>query len=494
VNYLDKTDRSDRIDGTDRLCRMSGSMKLCFSYKYILLLLFGVGVLGGVMVRGQVEGPRSPSMPTIAPRRTAPAVLREAQAESSFVDASEAYELAGGADDFLAARADLVSAASDFLEVDLDRMTLTLYEAGEPVTTLTVLSKGRDGSWWETPTGEYRALSKVTNLYSSIGDVWMPWSVQFYGNFLIHGWPYYDDGTPVPEGYSGGCVRLSSEDAERVFRFAERGMPIVVFDGESVTSVLPELTPFREDIGVPSLTARAAYVTDLDTGEVVLDRGSTDVLPIASLTKLMTTTVASEVMYLGRSVVIAADMLTDTVQSYPLTVGARYRLFDLLYPALMQSSNGAARALRSFFDEERFVREMNAKAVSLAMDDTTFSDLSGVDGGNVSTLRDMAKLSRYIMEKRGFLFSIARGEEYRVFEDNAFFGLRNYNEFVDDPRLVGVKNGESRAAGQTLLTVWRLRDASGYERTLMMGVLGSADREADVENILAWLEEGFGLQ
>ena len=80
---------------------------------------------------------------------------------------------------------------------------------------------------------------------------------------------------------------------------------------------------------MPALTARAAYVTDLDTGEVVLDRGSTDVLPIASLTKLMTTPVASEVMYLGRSVVIAADMLTDTVQSYPLTVGARYRLFDL---------------------------------------------------------------------------------------------------------------------------------------------------------------------
>jgi serine-type D-Ala-D-Ala endopeptidase (penicillin-binding protein 7) len=453
---------------------------------HFLILVF-VGLWGGVTVR-LVEEQQAAAVAALPPVVYGPASLSDVFIDGGHLGSGGEQQL------FFDRRAQLLQAREDFVEVDLQRMTLTLYRGGEALRTFPVLSKGRDGSWWETPTGLYSVRAKSSNLYSTIGDVWMPWSVQFYGNFLIHGWPYYPGGAPVPQGYSGGCVRLSSEDAEVVFGFARPDMPILVFDRESEPAPLPTLVMAPDAPGIPLLSGAAAFATDLDTGAVLVDLRSRDVLPVASLVKLMTVTVASEILYLGRYVTVSSDMVRDGIQSHPLAVGESYRLFDLLYPALMKSSNGAARALRGFFSESAFVSQMNEKAMSLGMRDTVFVDSSGVGSGNVSTLRDMAKLAKYILDKRVFLFSISRGEEYRVFSGNAFPGIRNYNEFVLDDRLIGVKNGFTRAAGETLLTVWQLRDTHEHERHIMIAVLGSDDRERDVRAIRAWLGASFGLQ
>jgi hypothetical protein len=114
------------------------------------------------------------------------------------------------------------------LVADLSGMTLTLYDQGVATATYPILSKGRKGTPWETPGGVYQVLSKEKTHFSSLGHVFMPWSMQFYGNFFIHGWPYDADGNDVPRGYSGGCIRLSTPDAEQVYAFAERGTSVIV--------------------------------------------------------------------------------------------------------------------------------------------------------------------------------------------------------------------------------------------------------------------------
>src|SRR5262249_18797262 len=161
-------------------------------------------------------------------------------------------------------------------------MKLYLYDNGFAVATYDIKSKGKKGSRWETPTGLYSVETKEENHFSSIGQVNMPYSMEFFGNFFIHGWPTEPDGTPVPEGYSGGCIRLSTDDAEKVFNFADRSTPIFVWNGDTASS-----TPFAvTNKPMPKISAKAFLVADIQSGKVYAEKDAQEALPIASLTKL----------------------------------------------------------------------------------------------------------------------------------------------------------------------------------------------------------------
>ena len=383
---------------------------------------------------------------------------------------------------------------NSFVFIDLKRMELTLFEHGNATATFPVLTKGKEGSWWETPTGEYTASVKTQNHFSSIGRVWMPWSIQFYGNFFIHGWPYYEGGEPVAQTYSGGCIRLASEDAEKVFRFVSRGMPILIEENGEASEIPAALVPVAAASPVPAISAEAFLVADMSGENILLERNSAEALPVASLVKLMTGVVASELIYLDRSITIAPSMLTAAVQSFDMKPGDRFRAYDLLFPLLMRSSNGAAAALAAFTGQELFLRNMNAKAVSLGMASTHFADTSGISDENISTARDLAKLTEYIIEKRHFLFGISRGANFLQFDASPLSSIENFNEFASRPSIFGVKNGETLAAKQTMLSVWLLRDESGMARKVMVVVLGSDVRGDDTEKLLAWTKQSFSLK
>tara|TARA_Y100000310_G_scaffold342130_1_gene443911 strand:+ start:750 stop:2189 length:1440 start_codon:yes stop_codon:yes gene_type:complete len=396
---------------------------------------------------------------------------------------------------FLAQRSEYLRTKSDFIEIDLRTMKLTLYDKGRASTTVRVLSKGKDRSWWETPTGNYKVLGKSLNGYSSIGDVWMPYSIQFYGNYLVHGWPHYNDGTPVPQGYSGGCVRLSDESARIVYDFATQEMPVLVLEDEDQEH-FGTLVAKPTNTSLPAISAKAFLVIDLASGETLLQKRAEEKLSIASLTKLMTGVVAHEVIYLGRSIKVAPQMLASISQVFSPVTGERYMGIDLLYPLLMQSSNHSAKVLASFIGEETFVQNMNAKAASLEMTDTQFADTSGISAGNISTAYDLTKLLQYIYYKRPFLFDITKGVAFenvgllKIGETIPVDKLRNFNEFVNEPDLIGVKNGETTAARQTLATAWEMNTAQGK---VPMGiiVLGSEDRKSDTGVLLQWVKDNF---
>ena len=86
----------------------------------------------------------------------------------------------------------------------------------------------RDFGKFATPTGSFAALAKEKNHFSSIGKVWMPWSIQFHGDYFIHGWPEYQDGTLVAPGYSRGCVRLGTNDAKELWEWIKIGTEIII--------------------------------------------------------------------------------------------------------------------------------------------------------------------------------------------------------------------------------------------------------------------------
>ena len=232
---------------------------------------------------------------------------------------------------FESVKSRFLSEGASFIEVDLSRMVLRGYEKGERVLEATLVSKGKEGSWWETPAGLYNIQSKEQRHYSSFGHVYMPWSMQFQGNFFIHGWPHDTDGTPVREGYSGGCVRLSNEEAAKVFEHARVGMPVLVYESAPESGVVN--VPMYE-YKKPELSATAYLAVDLNNNFVFAEASSSEPQPIASLTKLMTALVAVEYINVEREVIIDSSMIAST--SIPrLRPGSKASVLDLLSLLLM---------------------------------------------------------------------------------------------------------------------------------------------------------------
>lgn len=418
-----------------------------------------------------------------------------AQSQVSFTDAGEM--VFPDEQKFLSQKEENILNKENFIEINLRTMRLALYENGNQIKEVTIFSKGKDGSWWETPTGNYKVLGKEINHFSSIGKVWMPYSVQFYGNYFIHGATYYDGGAPVSANYSGGCVRLSNEDAKAVFNFAQNNMAVLVLEDKE-TEHFGSLIPKAENAFLSPISAKAFLISNLSSGETILEKNADEKLPIASLTKLVTAVIAHELVYLGRSIKVTPQTLANVYQIFQVSAGNYYSGFDLLYPLLMQSSNEAAKALAAFLGEQNFVRNMNVKATSIGMGDTSFSDASGISAENISTARDISKLLQYIYYKRRFIFDISKGKEFesvgliKLGDTINIRDLKNFNEFAREPDLIGMKNGETSAAGQTIATAWSIHTLQG-DVPIGIIVLDSKDRAKDTGSLLEWLKNNYEI-
>ena len=301
----------------------------------------------------------------------------------------------------------------------------------------------------------------------------------------------------MQKGYSGGCIRLSNEDAKIMYEFVQVGMPVLVLEAHE-EHAFGALAPKAIEAPLPAIGAKSFLIADLASGETIVEKRADEKLPVASLTKLMTAVVAHEVIYLGRSIRVTPGMLASVAQIFHPAVGERYVGVDLLYPLLMQSSNDSANVLAGFLGDTTFVRNMNTKASSLGMVDTQFADPSGISDQNISTTNDLVKLLQYIYYKRPFLFDISKGIAFenvgllKIGDTIPVADLKNVNEFISDPDLIGIKNGQTAAARQTMASVWNLHTEKGDVPVAII-VLGSEDRKADTEALLRWLKANFAL-
>lgn len=380
----------------------------------------------------------------------------------------------------------LIEEEADFVEGDLESMTLKVYKSGELIKEAKILSKGKDGSWWETPAGVYEIQGKEKTHFSSFGDVYMPWSMPFQGNFFVHGWPYYPGGEPVAAGYSGGCIRLSTEDAKAVFDLVQVGMPILVHDADFSSD------NFKYSFRTPQISAESYLAADLQNNFVFIEKNSRQIRPIASLVKLVTALVATEYINIENKILIGEDALVPTSKPR-LRAGSEVSVYNLLFPLLLESSNEAAEAIADTLGSERFFGLMNKKAEALGMKDTKLTDASGVDAGNVSTAEDLFVLSKYLYNNRSFILKISSGKlETSAYGESIFKGLENYNVFSGYPEFVGGKVGDSSAAGETLLSVFEL-DIKGAKRPIAIILLGSTEKEADAKALFDYVKVNYGL-
>jgi D-alanyl-D-alanine endopeptidase (penicillin-binding protein 7) len=150
------------------------------------------------------------------------------------------------------------------------------------------------------------------------------------------------------------------------------------------------------DPAMLELASVHAAVADLESGEVLYRKNADRMVPIASITKVMT---AMVVLDSGADLdewieIVAREHAAPNNAYTRLRIGSQARRSDLLQIALMASENHAAYVLARHHPGgfDAFVEAMNARARSLAMDDTTFVGPSGLSLGNRSTADDLVKM------------------------------------------------------------------------------------------------------
>jgi D-alanyl-D-alanine carboxypeptidase/lipoprotein-anchoring transpeptidase ErfK/SrfK len=365
---------------------------------------------------------------------------------------------------------------------DLKEMRIHTYKKGIHIESSPILSKGKKGSRWETPSGLYQIATKEKNHFSSIGSVNMPYSMQFFGNFFIHGWPTHRDGSPVPRGYSGGCIRLDTDDANKIFKFAKRGTKVLIVNS-APSNHKKKLT--MSNLRSPLVTADAYIIADIHTGEIYAQKNIDKVRPIASVTKLITALVANAVIRYNAQVPIIAGNPISPNDYRGIHKGTKIKAMDTVYPLLMESNNAVAHALAHHYGYNNFITKMRQMTEAMHMQNTTIEDPSGISPRNKSTVRDLFRLAQYIYYNSQFVLNVTRQKAHVVHGHGYHYKVINHNHFADNKNFIGGKTGYTPQAKQTMLSIFDT-EISGEKYTVAVIILGSSKRKKDVSILYNW--------
>ncbi len=243
--------------------------------------------------------------------------------------------------------------------VNLAAMTITLNNGTATVAVYPLLSKGKPGSYYETIGGVYESDYKVPLHFSSIGHVYMPYSVHVFGNYFIHGVPYYPDGTPVSSTYSGGCIRLADAHAKIIYNFIDKGTPIIIT---------------RDDLASfdPTVTSSSTMTS-------------------IAMTNYMVATISLEALTQDNEIMSPSGEITTRRK--------------LLPGLLKEDASDVARLYAHSIGKDNFINLMNQKGEALGLMNTHFTD---VDSPVITTYEDYMRFMTYITTYKSYLRTIAK--------------------------------------------------------------------------------------
>ena len=246
------------------------------------------------------------------------------------------------------------------------------------------------------------------------------------------------------------------------------------------------------------LQSSVALVVDQETDEVLFSKNAEAVLPIASITKLMTALVIADAQLpLDEVLTVTQDDVRATSGANMrsrLTPGTRLSRGDLLHLALMSSENRAAHVLGRTYPGglPAFVGAMNAKAELLAMSDTRYVEPTGLSSDNRSSAQDLSRLVRAASE-HPVIREYSTAPEAAIPVGRRMVQFRNTNGLVRNPEweILLQKTGYISAAGRCVVMQAQLAG-----RQLIMVLLDSAGkytRIADAERLRHWLVNSSAL-
>lgn len=262
----------------------------------------------------------------------------------------------------------------------------------------------------------------------------------------------------------------------------------------------PPAASTQEASAEPKLSAKAAVLVDVASGQVLYAREADAPREPASLTKIMTALLTVEAGDLDRTVTVSQHAAETGEASANLEAGDQLHLRDLLVAALLPSANDASVAIAEAVDgsESAFVQRMNARARELGLTQTHFVNPNGLPAaGHMSSARDLAEMAREALTHEEFRRTVALEKANLTFRRPKAKGPET-REVVTTNRLLrrghpehwaradGVKTGYTRAAGRCLCAS---ATQDGWQ--LLTVVLGCEDSWADARALLGWGFAGY---
>ena len=230
------------------------------------------------------------------------------------------------------------------------------------------------------------------------------------------------------------------------------------------------------------ITADAYIVKDLTTNKTVVSHNADTLVPIASLSKLVTAVVARKLIADNDRITISRQIIDTYGNTAQFRAGETFLASDLLFPLLMVSSNDAAEAFAQSYGRAQFIAAMNNFTQSIGAYRSYFADPSGLSPDNRSTATDLAIILDWI-----------RKNDPTILETTALKSktVRNHtwvnpSHFLNWSTYYGGKNGYTPEAALTSAAIFIF----GAQKAMYAVVtLGSEARDADVVKLLAKIKQ-----
>ncbi|SEL50729.1 D-alanyl-D-alanine endopeptidase [Nitrosovibrio tenuis] len=245
-----------------------------------------------------------------------------------------------------------------------------------------------------------------------------------------------------------------------------------------------------------NLRSQAALILDAEHGRILFHKNADAIMPIASITKLMTAIVVLDANLPLTDQIFIEDGDVDILKNTRsrLRVGSSLSRRDMLRLALMSSENRAAAALGRTYPGGigAFVEAMNRKAFELGMGNSYFVDSTGLNSANVSTARDLAKLVD-AAEDYDIIREFSTTAKHAVIfgDEDRSLQFVNSNNLVSSSNWdIGVsKTGFLSEAGRCL--VMQAKITGKPVIIVLLDSWGKNTRLGDANRIKKWMETGF---
>jgi serine-type D-Ala-D-Ala endopeptidase (penicillin-binding protein 7) len=307
---------------------------------------------------------------------------------------------------------------------------------------------------------------------------------------------------PVVKGKSAQLARGTKSTKSTKSAKVAKAARAARLAAAAVTPAEPPRVSLGQAIGLHAVSDAAelrssvALVVDSRTGKTLFEKNAQAVLPIASITKLMTAMVVLDAKQpMGEPLEISsADVDLEKNSRSRLRTGSVLNRGELLQLALMASENRAANALGRYYPggTDAFVAAMNRKAKAIQMEDSQFFDATGLSSRNMSNARDLVQLV-----KRAGDYPVIRqfstASELTVDTGFRMISFKNTNRLIENPdwQISLSKTGYISEAGNCLVMHTRVNDQPVV--MVFLDAVGRYTRFADALRLRNYLEGGDKL-
>lgn len=270
------------------------------------------------------------------------------------------------------------------------------------------------------------------------------------------------------------------------------------------------LKPFR-NWNVPDmkeLNARSVAIlsNNKNQSRFIFEKNADQIVPIASITKLVSAYIVLTNYELDTVITISEEASRAPGVRGFFSAGEKILVKDLLYSALIESSNDSIKALADDMGESVFVEKMNQVAKNIGLERTFFIESAGLDPNieagrnthNYSTAKELALLTQYLInraaedEKIAKIFEITRMDEQKIyFADGRFHhNAQTTNRIIEEySEFIIAKTGQTPLAGQCFLVAMpHPKNAQAY---IVYVILGSNNRFGEAKELIDWSYKAF---